>query len=215
MVLIPEITIGELISVAILTGTAIIVWKYTCVAQRSNEIQERPVLNLYLRESKVGPNIKRVLRLRNVGNGPAYNVSFSTIKAADYVYHPYFNEPNPILEKDGDEKTVNLWVKTPEGGVEAYDDISGFQFFLSRLFPREAKRKEYEYLKRTAAIFLITYEGVNSKKYYSIFRLYSKIWPLLDTYDLVVEFIASGDGECGIVKARAICKDRGTMKRFE
>lgn len=214
MEFIREITIGELINAAILIVTVIVVFIYTRAAQKSNEIQERPVLNLYLRESEIGPNIARVFRLRNVGNGPAYNISFSGIKAGTYTYYPYFNEPNPILERGGDEKTVNLWVKTRDSGVETYDNISGFQFFLSRLFSRKAQIEEYEYLKRTAAIFLISYESVNGKKYYSIFRLYSKILPILDTYDLVVEFISSGDGECNMEKAYAICEERETTKRF-
>lgn len=210
-----EMTIGEIITVIILFGTAVIVLFYTRAMQKSNEIQERPVLNLYLRESRTGPNIERVLRLRNVGNGPAYNISFFGIVAGDYTYYPYFNEPNPILEKDGDEKTVDLWVETPHGGVEVFDRITGFQFFLSRLFPRTANKEEQERLKRTAAIFLITYEGINGKKYYSIFRLYSKIWPLLSVYDLVVEFISSGEGEYDMLKARTLCNEQESMKRFE
>lgn len=182
--------------------------------KKQNEIQEKPVLNLYLRESKIGPNIQYSLRLRNVGNGPAYNIKFFGIEADGYTYYPYFDEPNPILEKDGDEKTINLWVATPNGGVESYDSTTGFQFFLIRLFDSSVKQKKYDDAARTAAVFLIIYEGINGKKYYSIFRLYSKIVPLLRVYDLVVEFISSGDGEYNIVKARSLCKERETMKRF-
>ena len=93
-----EITIGEIITGLILLGTAVIVWLYTKAAQKSNEIQERPILNLYLRESNRGQNVERILRLRNVGKGPAYNIKFFGIKADGYTYYPHFNEPNPILE---------------------------------------------------------------------------------------------------------------------
>jgi len=206
----------------ILFVTAAFIIAYTYETQKmkeeikkQNEIQEKPVLNLYLRESKVGPNTQYMLRLRNVGKGPAYNINFSGINAGGYIYYPYFNEPNPILERDGDEKTINMWVEIPTGGVEVFEKITGFQFFLSRLFPRMTNEKEQEHLKRTAAIFLITYDGINNKKYYSIFRLYSKIWPVLDVYDLVVEFIASGEGEYNMAKACAICKEREAMKKFE
>lgn len=207
-----KITLGESINVAILAITAFIVILYTRAAQKSNEIREKPILNLYLREAKTGANIERTLRLRNVGRGPAYNISFASIEAGGYVYSPRLKEPNIILERDGDEKSVDFWVETPTGGVEAYDKNIGFQFFLSRLFPSQAPKEEHEQRKRTSAMFLINYEGVNDKKYHSIFRLYSKIWPLLNVYDLVVEFILSGDGECNMNKAQQICSERKSIE---
>lgn len=210
-----EMTIGEIITVIILFGTAVIVLFYTRAMQKSNEIQERPVLNLYLRESRTGPNIGRILRLRNVGNGPAYNIKFFGIKADDYVYYPYFDEPNPILERNVDEKTIRLWVATPTGGVEVYDPTTGFERFLMRLFNSSVEQKKYDYVARSAAVFLIIYEGINGKKYYSIFRIYSKIVPLLPVYDLVVEFIFSGEGKYDMAKARSLCEEREIMRKFE
>jgi len=209
-----EITIGEIITGLILLGTAVIVWFYTKAAQRSNEIEEKPILNLYLRESNKGQNVERILRLRNVGKGPAYNIKFFGIEADGYTYYPHFNEPNPILENGGDEKTVDLWVATPKGGVEVYDSVLGFERFLMRLFKREdIQRGKYDELARSACVFLITYEGVNGNKYYSIFRIYSKIVPLLRVYDLVVEFISSGQGECNMPRAKELCNERPIMKK--
>jgi hypothetical protein len=213
-----SVTVNDVI--LFITAVLIIVYAYETQKmkeeiKKQNEIQEKPVLNLYLRKSEVGPNKQYALRLRNVGNGPAYNISFSDINASNYIYYPYFNDPNPILEKDGDEKTIELWVKTPDGGIEDFEGIAGFQFFLSRLFPKNVSKEKQEYLKRTAAIFLINYQGVNNKRYYSIFRLYSKIWPGLDVYDLVVEFVASGEGGFDMKRARTICSKGKTMKRFK
>lgn len=215
MNIINSITTGELINGIILAVTAFIVWMYTRAAQRSNEIQEKPILNLYLRESRTGPNTSRKFKIRNVGNGPAYNVELLNINASDYTYYPYLNEPNPILERSGDEKTINMWVKTPNDGVESYDSISGFQFFLSRLFPRNLPQRAQENRKRTAAIFVINYKGINGESYHSIFRFYSKLWPTIDVYDLVIEFISSGSGICNMRTARSLCKQRETMKRFD
>ena len=209
-----EVTIGEIITGAILLGTAVIVWLYTKAAQKSNEIQERPILNLYLRETRTGSKTERVLRLSNVGNGPAYNIKFFGIKANGYTYYPYFDEANPILEKNGDEKTVNLWVATPTGGVEMYDRTLGSEFFLQRLFIENVRNtEEYERVARSAATFLITYEAVNGNAYYSIFRLYSKISPLLGVYDLVVEFMGSGQGSIDMTKVRCICSEKPIMKK--
>ena len=207
---------GELINIVVLIITAVIVFYYTKAAQRSNEIQERPILNLYLRESRTGSNIERVLKLRNVGNGPAYSIKFFGIEASGYKYYPHFDEVNPILEKGGDEKAIDLWVTTPTGGVEIYEKILGSEIFLGRLFdPESIRRGEYDGLARTAAVFLINYEGVNGNAYYSIFRIYPKIPPLLGFYDLVVEFIGSGQGLIDMTTTKSLCVVKPVMKKNE
>ncbi len=208
-----KITIGELINIIILAITGFIIWKYTRAAQRSNEIQERPILNLYLRESQKGSNTIYTLRLRNVGNGPAYNIKFFGIEADGYTYYPYFNESNPILEKGGDEKTINLWVATPDGGVEAYSPM-GFELFLNRLFKKEIIRDgKYDDVARSACVFSINYEGINSKKYYSVFRIYSKITPLLPVYELVVEFVGNRQGRMDMATAKDLCRAKVITKK--
>ncbi|MFA5349193.1 MAG: hypothetical protein WC309_02360 [Candidatus Paceibacterota bacterium] len=216
MKIIYEITIGELINLIILAVTGFIVCQYTRAAQKSNkiqeinnEIQEKPILNLYLRKH----GIEDELRLRNVGKGPAYNIKFSSIEADHYKYYPYFEEPNPILEKDVDEKTIKHWVETPEGGVEAYDP-EGFNLFLTRLFSSSVRDGQYESVARSAGVFLITYEGMNGQKYHSIFRIYSKIVPLLPgVYDLVVQFMHNGKGICDITTAKRFCEKDPIMKK--
>ncbi|MBI2448436.1 hypothetical protein HYV44_02665 [Candidatus Microgenomates bacterium] len=216
-----QIIIG-VINTIVLIITAVIVWKYTKEAQRSNKIQERPILNLYLRENKkylAGVqqvvDVEYLLRLRNVGKGPAYNIKFFTITASDCIYYPYINEPNPILENNGDEKTVNLWIQVGTNGTEIFDTGHGFQLFMSRLFPTNADVKDHENLKRTAGIFLITYSGVNDKKYNSIFRIYPRIWSVPKIYDLVVEFISNIEGDCDIADAHRICETIETQKLFK
>ena len=216
MTFIWEMTLGEIITAIILGVTVVIVLLYTKATQRSNEIQEKPILNLYLHESRINSNTQRILKLRNVGNGPAYNIKFFGIEADGYTYYPHFDQPNPILEKDGDTKPIDLWVETPTGGVESYDSILGFDFFLSRLFRSEnIQQGEYDNLARTAAVFLITYKGINDKTYYSVFRIYSKIVPLLRVYDLVVEFIANGKGDIDMSRANKLCELKPIMKKNE
>ena len=205
-----KFTTGELISATVLIITAVIVWGYTKAAQKSNEISERPILNLYLRESEIGSNTERKFRLRNVGRGPAYNIRLSEIKTGKYRYRPYVEGANPILEKDKDEKTLKFIVKTPKG-IEVYDNITGIMFFTRRLFPSSIPEKLHESKKRTSAIFLINYKGINNKNYYSIFRLYPKIYPLLYD-DLVVEFIKSDTGNCSKEEAYKICDNKETRR---
>ncbi len=81
-----------------------------------------------------------------------------------------------------------------------------------RLFPNNLDLNLHENRKRVSAIFLVNFEGVNNKHYYSVFRLYPRIWSLLDPRDLVVEFMEAGEGKCSKEKARQICITKETTK---
>lgn len=171
------------------------------IAQKSNEIQERPILNFYLRGYE--------MRLRNVGNGPAYNITVSEINAKSFIYRANFDQPNFILEPHKDEKTLVFDVETPSGGAEIFgSEPQYFELFIDRLFPRDADPNQYNILKSTKAVFLINYQGLNNRFYYSIFRIYPKSWILLGSYKLVVEYVESGDGECDVDKAKEICNKK-------
>lgn len=208
-----SLTIGDVGNILVLIITAWMVWIYTEEAQKSNEIQERPILNLYLREEVEGRVKEKILRLRNVGKGPAYNVRISSIKAKDHWYIPKFNQANFILEASKDERSVDFDVLKPNGGFELYENYSHyFELFVDRLFPRDIHdMKQKEVLKRSAAVFLINYEGVNKRAYYSIFRLYPKSWPLINVYDLLVEYVESGSGKMTIYDATRTCKNVKTL----
>lgn len=209
-----NLNIVEMLNTLILAITAIIVFWYTRATERSNEIQERPILNLYIRESGAGAG--KILKLRNVGKGPAYNIQFFGIKASGYTYFPYFEEPNPILGSNGDEKEIELWVTTPNNGVEVYHN--GFDLFYSRLFGESIINKNYDAVARSAGTFFIAYEGVNGKRYNSIFRIYSKIKPLIgmpSMNSLAVEFIVNKQGMCSLEKAKELCDQRPIIMKNE
>lgn len=207
----------ELVNTIILGLTGLVVFWYTKAAEQSNEIQERPILNLYLRKTSNGSNNGYIPKIRNVGKGPAYNIKFYGIEADGYTYYPYFNEANPILESGGDEKEIKLWVTTPDNGVEMYDASLGFNLLISRLFGKVMiQRGEYDSVARSAGVFLISYEGVSSKSYYSIFRIYSKIEPLFPGVDdLVVEFIENKQGKRSLEESKRVCNERSIMKKNE
>jgi hypothetical protein len=209
MIYVNQITLGEIwnivigaIDVIVLAVTAWIVWMYTKAAQRSNEIQERPILNFYLQGS--------VFKIKNVGNGPAYNIKFSKLKTTERVYSPYIDEPNPLLEKGGEEKQIKFWCNSHEGQItESYD----YQRFLLRLFRTGTEDwTNYKKINRTAAIIVIMYEGINNKKYYSAFRFYSTTIFVPLYADMVVEFIENAEGECNMDCLRIICEKRPIME---
>ena len=214
MYFINEITLGEILNIIVLAGTAFIVWLYTKAAQKTNEIQEQPAINLTLTENNNGVNTRYTLKVKNVGRAPAYNVIFSPLISGQYTYHPYFrDEANPVLEV-GNEHELHFWVKKSPNSTEAYERILGFQFFLQRFFPQNADQTKHEELKRTSAIFVFNYEGINGKKYHSVFRIYSKIWPLLGIYDLVSELIRIAEGRCIYKEAKMLCSGKETIPKF-
>lgn len=198
----------EFLSLLVLAITGVVVWIYTKAAQKSNEISERPIINLELEENFTGFSsggvTTREFSLVNVGSGPAYNVQISDIAVSDYVYHPKFNEPTSILNKD-EKKVLSFWLKHPDGGVEQYD----VDRFLLRLFVENiSSLEEYEEAARKRGVFVITYENISGDTYYSVFRFYSKLRPLPDNYDLIIEFIKNGKGLISTEKAQKICKEK-------
>ncbi len=208
------ISLGELINALILIGTAYIVWIYTKAAQRSNDIQEQPIINLLLQEENNGANTFYTLIVRNAGRAPAYNITFLPLLADDYVYRPYFRkEASPILEPE-DERELHFWVHRHPNITEAYERVLGFQRFLMRFFPDTTEQARHEEVKRTAAIFVINYESANGKKYHSVFRVYSKIWALLGVYDMVAEFIEIAEGHSDAVRAKDVCAAKPTIPKF-
>jgi uncharacterized repeat protein (TIGR01451 family) len=199
----------------ILAGTAWIVWLYTKAAQKTNEIQEQPVLNLSLIKGNYGDNIWYTLEVKNVGRAPAYNVIFFPLVADEYIYHPFLgDDANPVFET-GTVKPLYFWIKKEPNITEHYDKQWGFDTFLKRFFPQNTDPQKYEELKRTSVIFILNYEGVNGKKYHSVFRVYSKIWAILGAYDLVSEFISTGEGLCTMENAKKICEQKQTLSKFQ
>ncbi|EKD86151.1 MAG: hypothetical protein ACD_37C00442G0002 [uncultured bacterium] len=211
---IPDITIGEILNIIILAATAYIVWLYTKAAQKTNEIQEQPALNLSLHEEDNGVNKKYILKVKNIGRAPAYNIMFLGLKTKNFIYHPYFRKGEHAILEAGSEQILHFWVKKLPNAVEAYDHILGFQLFLQRFFPNNIEPEKYEEHKRASAIFVLNYGGLSGKRYHSIFRIYSKIWPLLQVYDLVTEFVRIGEGYCKEEEAKQLCLDRETIPKF-
>lgn len=190
-------TIQDKISITntiILFGTAVIIWIYTRATQRSNEIQEEPLLNLYFKEIHSGGAKMGVLSIKNIGKGPAYNVSFERFKLKDYLYTFYLE--NRLLETEV-EAILKSTTETPEGGTE-FSDSSNNIYFLSRLVP---KTLTPESLKEDPAFFVVNYTGSNGKIYHSIFALYPDI-PVVG--DMHMQFIGRGKGKSSIEKAKKI-----------
>lgn len=198
-------TFEEIVSSVVLIITAGIVWRYTLATQKSNEIQERPLLDFYIFEQSIGPNRHFDFRVRNIGKSPAYNIRIETIKTPEgYTYGPYLEDDiNLKIDVESMQK-IKFWVKTRTNATEAYQNITGFQFLINRLFMSDPIS---DYVKKTRGMFLINYDGVNGVPYYSVFRFYPSL-ALIMQNTIMTQFVASGKGVCSVKKAKELCKEK-------
>ena len=198
----PHISLSDFLSVLnvlILAGTAVIVWIYTKAAQRSNEIQEKPVLNLEFINSTVnGGQLDGAFELKNIGKGCAYNISFTHISLREgtitFTYKPFINEE--VLEI-GDTGRLHAYTGGSDGRTEG--DMSRFFFRMSQ--PENETRENGNRIL-CAVIFVINYEGINGDSYHSIFRFYPR---LIMAYDPKMQFIKHGEGKYTKEMAEAFC----------
>lgn len=202
------------LNLIVLIGTAAIVWIYTKAAQRANEIQERPVINLRLESLGGANNQDYRLVAKNVGKGEAYNVKFSTIEAGGWKYLMRLSGPNSIVEV-GVDRDVNIRVArgTEHNGLASVPFV--FTRLISDLFPDDQiEAGRYFDIARSAGTLLVHYVSLTGVSYYSIFRLYSEVEPLLGGSSIrpVVEFIAHGTGETSVEDAKRICEARVVSK---
>lgn len=203
----------SIINTLVLAITAWIVWEYTKAAQQSNEIQERPVLNLKAIQDRVGTNSITYFKVKNIGKGPAYNIAISTIRTeGGYVYGPYLKEDTNSMLEVGDEEEIKFWVHTPTGGTEVYERVLGFQFFARRLFALRENRAT-EQVRKTSAIFIVHYEGLGNRKYYALFRFYPTLELVLDN-DIFLEFVASGRGSINREEAVRVCESKALIQHI-
>lgn len=191
----------------VLTITAVVVFIYTRAAQRSNEIQEKPVINLKF--EKIGHSgfgqADGKLKIKNIGKGPAYNILFSNIKLneGEKTYSYKFYLENPFLEPD-QETEPSMFIHTPTG-VEA----PGMSRFLFRLIPQHLGQEANETMRKNPAIFLMNYQGLNGGYYYSVFKLYSTLPPL---GEMIMQFVKHSSGCCSIEEARKYCDQAENLK---
>jgi hypothetical protein len=186
----------ETINAILLALTTVMVWFYTRAAQRSNEIQEEPLLSLSFKDTTpLGNSSTRgEIRVKNIGKGSAYNIQIEPFPVAGYFYKFYLENPSlEQLESAG----LKAFVKTPNDGVEIYDSMGLF----ARLIPQTLRPETLEYARNNPAIFVIHYQGVNGKKYSSAFALYSTLPP---AGDIIVQFIVRGNKSLSLTSAKKI-----------
>ena len=182
-------------NILVVIATAVMIFLYTKAAQRSNEIQEQPLLSLFFKEdnrARAGSRTGR-LTVKNIGKGPAYNILFESITLKGYRYRFYLEDP--VLETM-QEESPRAVVKTPDGGTEGFDQ--NLMWFLARLVPQGLSYEAIEHAKNNPAMFLARYQGTNGKHYYSVFALYCNLPPV---GDILMQFVAHGSGNFSIKQA--------------
>lgn len=173
----------SLANLIVLTITALIVFIYTRAAQKSNEIQEKPLINIYFTQSPgVSPSSPiGWITIKNIGKGPAYDLTFTKIELKEgedtYSYRPNLKESS--IEA-GAIATVNWFIHTTNGAQA---------FSMPRFISLIRALPMISFNHR--AIFLVNYRGLYGDRYYTIFKFYSTL-PAVGT--MVMQFVKSGSG---------------------
>ena len=162
-----------------------------------NELEKRPIIDLYLRDEPSGNGTKEIFKIRNIGRGVAYNVEIEEIKSGDFSYQFYIQQANSILAPLNDEKPLSMVTTTKANGMIMHDVED---------FKREASKKPNQF-----AAFLITYENIENKKFYSIFKFYNRI-PLPKPSEPSIQFIKSDEGNINPKKVHVLCDAEKTRK---
>lgn len=191
----------QTINIIILGITALIIWKYTKATRESNEIRIRPVLNLYLRKENQIIGVSERFTLRNIGNGTAYNIliEYADNLDTEYLFKFFLDQPNIILEPHKDEKILRFIPLLKNGGISSF----GIETFKKYFSPDTLENLEK--YKVLFAIFLVHYQNINGKTFYSVFKFYTK-HPA--TNEFIIEFIDSSEGRYTLQNARKICSAR-------
>lgn len=161
-----------------------------------NNIEKRPIIDLYFRPPKNRIDDKYHFALRNIGKGVAYNIEINPIFTKEYEYRFYIKEANSILAPNGDEKPLSLVSYKNEGGMIMFN-INNFITNISE------QKKQF-------AVFLIKYKNIENESSYSLFKFYNKI-PLhsiskSNEGEPQIEFIENNEGEISYKDAIKICK---------
>lgn len=199
------LTLQDMLGIAnviILFLTGIVVCFYTREAQRSNEIQEEPLINLSFKDTTRGAMMQSdgEIFVKNIGKGPAYNITLERFIVAGYSYRFYLK--TPFLEAN-QERLLDAVIRTPDDGTE-YFGSSGMKWFLSRLVQAKFDPKTIEEAKENPAIFVVHCTGINGKIYHYAFALYSDLPPV---GDMVVQFVTKGRGKLSIEDAKMTWRD--------
>lgn len=153
----------EVLQVVATTATFFVLCIYTYLtvrlakaAERQNEITLMPIVYLYLESEQVdlasSPRIKRWL-LRNIGSGPAFNISMTKLKVGERELEA---KPLEILPARGEEM-LQVVVVEPDGRL----DFSEINVSLA-----QAGFDTLKWSGRTVD-FVIEYSDIRGRKHFS------------------------------------------------
>ena len=126
----------------ILAITALVIWAYTFEAQKSNEIQERPLLDFYIKKTSTGANTDLLFYIRNISKRTAFNIEIESIRThGNFIYTPNMEDEVNMRVSPLSEEEIRFWIKMPDNATQIYPTITGVQSLISRLFCIDAHAK--------------------------------------------------------------------------
>ncbi|MBL1434453.1 hypothetical protein COB87_002725 [Candidatus Wolfebacteria bacterium] len=187
----------------ILAITALVIWAYTFEAQKSNEIQERPLLDFYIKKTSTGANTDLLFYIRNISKRTAFNIEIESIRThGNFIYTPNMEDEVNMRVSPLSEEEIRFWIKMPDNATQIYPTITGVQSLISRLFCIDANLAN-EQLRKIGGLFVVNFQAANGKFYHEVFRFYPPLTLIFDS-DLIVQFVTGGSGK--ITKAEALAE---------
>ncbi len=206
-----EISVGDVI----LLITAVIVYWYTKAAQKTNEIQERPVIHLYFeqRQNNGGARLGNIF-IKNIGRSIAHDIKIRPIRVfqenrGECVTTFYLDYP--ILEPN-ESKELKTVTRVPGNGTEGNDQ--NLMWFITRAIPDTLHQAEHDRLrKKYPAVFLVSYKNIDSEPYYSIFDFYSTVTAV---GDILLQLVQYGKGKTSYWNSKRLArKNKRIQSPFE
>ncbi len=167
---IPNLSIPGLATIGdkILFATFLALIWYAWETKRIREIEQEPIIDLYYRPKT--QTHEAYLRLRNSGEGTAYNIKVEPIKDSNIEFDFFFKDPNLILTKDT-KQTLTIEQKVIKGEWHG----NALESFLS--FIRE---KPINPTIKGSNIINISYRNYSNKKFERKFKVYNRFTEKLD-----------------------------------
>ncbi|MDO8669485.1 MAG: hypothetical protein Q7K65_04285 [Candidatus Buchananbacteria bacterium] len=137
-----------------------------------NELEQKPIIDLYYRPAK--PEHKKYFRLRNSGKGTAYNINVGDLKIDNQSFKFYFEDPNSILIV-GEEKTLDIIASYNDTKGNEHTPGDGIEFFFNSVGQKSFNALEKNNFKKISEPIkievIIHYENAVKKKFKRFFTI--------------------------------------------
>lgn len=209
----------EILNIVLIAGTLYWLLRYTLATEhmkkqmiRQNDFAQRPIINLYYKEAGANRINFPHFAIRNVGNTPAYNISIDDIHLEEYWFAFDLGAgeiQNVILEKEKDEKSLNMMGRTYDRG-KLTQGSNAFKLLLSKFnLLDEYTDEKFQQSQKRFSPFIIRYWGLDGRNFHSVFKLYQQHPSVTDR---IIKFIKTDEGDITMDEVIKLCQREKKFK---